>query len=191
MVFFIRNLNLFKKFKKSTLNFLTKNSHNLIKIFFLLLVYFKNLKQLFFYILYQPMLAMVKLIKTRIPLKEKKISWSLIITSWVVIILRDVLHLWVAQHFGQEGGLQRIPPDWSLLFAKNLSRAFGQRKFSLQTPDLNPMDYSVWSILEQKIFGKRYNIVEALKATLVSDFVYDSLKENFKLKIFRFIWFYK
>ncbi|KZC05851.1 hypothetical protein WN55_06848, partial [Dufourea novaeangliae] len=34
------------------------------------------------------------------------------------------------------------------------------------SPDLNAMDYSVWSILERKIFSKKYTTVEQLKFAL-------------------------
>ncbi|VDO70875.1 unnamed protein product [Heligmosomoides polygyrus] len=35
------------------------------------------------------------------------------------------------------------------------------------SPDLNPMDYSVWSIMEQKISTTRYDTVEQLKSALL------------------------
>ncbi|VDO64357.1 unnamed protein product [Heligmosomoides polygyrus] len=35
------------------------------------------------------------------------------------------------------------------------------------SPDLNPMDYSVWSIMEQKISTTRYATVEQLKSALL------------------------
>ena len=34
------------------------------------------------------------------------------------------------------------------------------------SPDLNPMDYSVWSILEQKVCSTKHSSVESLKQSL-------------------------
>ena len=37
------------------------------------------------------------------------------------------------------------------------------------SPDLNPMDYSIWSILERKVCSTRYNSLESLKEALVKE----------------------
>jgi hypothetical protein len=34
------------------------------------------------------------------------------------------------------------------------------------SPDLNPMDYSIWSILERKVCSTRHNSLESLKEAL-------------------------
>ncbi|HEX4849959.1 MAG TPA: helix-turn-helix domain-containing protein, partial [Puia sp.] len=34
------------------------------------------------------------------------------------------------------------------------------------SPDLNPLDYSIWSILKQKVCAKRHRSIDSLKATL-------------------------
>ena len=45
--------------------------------------------------------------------------------------------------------------------------AWGKDVWSPNSPDLNPMDYSVWLILEQYIPGICYNNIETLKVALL------------------------
>ena len=37
------------------------------------------------------------------------------------------------------------------------------------SPDLNPLDYSIWGILETRVNAKRHNSIESLKATLLKE----------------------
>ena len=34
------------------------------------------------------------------------------------------------------------------------------------SPDLNPLDYAIWGILEAAIYGKKFNTIDELKAVL-------------------------
>ena len=45
--------------------------------------------------------------------------------------------------------------------------AWGKDMWSPNSPDMNPMDYSVWSIVEQMISGIPYNNIETLKVALL------------------------
>ena len=88
-------------------------------------------------------------------------------------VLRDVLEPWAAEHFGPEGFT--LQQDWApahsarstIAVCEKLFPGFwGKDVWPPNSPDLNPMDYSVWSILEQKISGRRYATVDALKMAL-------------------------
>ncbi|VDO33669.1 unnamed protein product [Heligmosomoides polygyrus] len=48
---------------------------------------------------------------------------------------------------------------------------WSQEIWPSNSPDLDPMDYSVWSVLEQKISTTRYATVEQLKAALLRSWV--------------------
>ena len=89
------------------------------------------------------------------------------------LVLKDVLKPWATNHFGQAGfSLQQ---DWApahgahstLNLCKKLFPGFWDKTiWPSNSPDLNPFDYSVWAILEDKISMKTYQTVDALKAAL-------------------------
>ncbi|CAK9821600.1 Transposable element Tc3 transposase [Anthophora retusa] len=94
-------------------------------------------------------------------------------TSYQQRILREVLQPWALKHFGEEGFT--LQQDWAPAHSAQTTIAtceelfpgfWGKDVWPPNSPDLNPMDYSVWSILEQKISGKRYNTVDTLKRAL-------------------------
>ena len=62
--------------------------------------------------------------------------------------------------------LPRIPPIKSRLGAKTISCSFGARNCG-SSPDLNPMDFSVWSMLETEACRSSHTTVESLKVSLV------------------------
>ena len=87
-------------------------------------------------------------------------------------ILRAYVHPWAQEHFGEnQFSLQQ---DWALAHGARttiqLCELFpgfwGKDVWPSNSPDLNPMDYSIWSILEQKLGRTRYASTEALKAAL-------------------------
>lgn len=89
------------------------------------------------------------------------------------IVLRDVLEPWATRHFGQDGFT--LQQDWApahsarttIAVCEDLFPGFwGKDVWPSSSPDLNAMDYSVWSILDEKLSRFRYNNVEALKAAL-------------------------
>lgn len=88
-------------------------------------------------------------------------------------VLRDVLEPWASQHFGLDGFT--LQQDWAPAHSANSTIAVCEELFPgfwdkevwpPNSPDLNAMDYSVWSILEQKTSGTRHANVEALKGAL-------------------------
>ncbi|XP_054719190.1 uncharacterized protein LOC129228534 [Uloborus diversus] len=85
-------------------------------------------------------------------------------------VLCDVLRPWATEHFGQD--TFTLQQDWTpahsarstIAICKDLFPGFwGKDVWLPNSPDLNPMDYSVWSILEEKFSGKRYATVDMLK----------------------------
>lgn len=89
-------------------------------------------------------------------------------------ILRDTLHPWAMQHF--DGSTFTLQQDWApahsakstIDVCKKLFPGFWSKDvWPSNSPDLNPMDYSVWSILEQNLSRKRYHSLEGLKVALV------------------------
>lgn len=88
-------------------------------------------------------------------------------------VLRDVLEPWATEHFGP-GGFT-LQQDWAPAHSANSTIAvceelfpgfWGKDVWPPNSPDLNPMDFSVWSILEQKVSATRYATVDALKTAL-------------------------
>ncbi|EFO95902.1 hypothetical protein CRE_17595 [Caenorhabditis remanei] len=89
------------------------------------------------------------------------------------LVLKDVLLPWTAQHFaGRPFILQQ---DWAPSHGSKSTKAvldahfpgyWGKDMWPASSPDLNPMDFSVWGYLESKISGTSYNTVDALKAAL-------------------------
>lgn len=89
-------------------------------------------------------------------------------------VLRDVLQPWAMQHFGEEGFT--LQQDWAPAHSAQSTIAVCEQLFpgfwSKQvwppnSPDLNPMDYSVWAILEEKLSGRHFSSVDTLKAALI------------------------
>lgn len=89
-------------------------------------------------------------------------------------ILRDVLHPWAQNHFGNDAWM--LQQDWApshsakktIELCNELFPGFWNKDvWPPNSPDLNPMDYSVWSLLEQKVSGKQYCNVDALKRALI------------------------
>ena len=88
-------------------------------------------------------------------------------------ILKDVLAPWARNHFGnQDWTLQQ---DWAPSHSAKTTIALCKELFPniwekdiwpSYSPDLNPMDYSVWSILEKKVCSTRKNSLESLKEGL-------------------------
>ena len=88
-------------------------------------------------------------------------------------VLKDVLEPWAANHFGQTGFT--LQQDWAPAHGARSTLAlcnqlfpgyWGKDIWPSNSPDLNPVDFSVWSILEDKISDKRFHSVDSLKAAL-------------------------
>uniref|UniRef100_A0A8R1I5P4 HSNSD domain-containing protein n=5 Tax=Caenorhabditis japonica TaxID=281687 RepID=A0A8R1I5P4_CAEJA len=89
------------------------------------------------------------------------------------IVLMDNLLPWVTQHFA--GGPFILQQDWAPSHGSRSTLAVLEAHFPgfldknlwpASSPDLNPMDFSVWGMLEGKIAGKVFATVDDLKAAL-------------------------
>uniref|UniRef100_A0A8R1IQT9 HTH luxR-type domain-containing protein n=1 Tax=Caenorhabditis japonica TaxID=281687 RepID=A0A8R1IQT9_CAEJA len=89
------------------------------------------------------------------------------------IVLMDNLLPWVTQHFA--GGPYILQQDWAPSHGSRSTLAVLEAHFPgfldknlwpASSPDLNPMDFSVWGMLEGKIAGKVFATVDDLKAAL-------------------------
>ncbi|KAM8719039.1 hypothetical protein ACLKA7_011702 [Drosophila subpalustris] len=103
---------------------------------------------------------------------------------------------WAQQHFGDADWTfqqdsapahkAKMMQDWcKTLFPDFISSV----EWPPYSPDLNPMDYSVWSILEARSYAKPHKSLEALKQSLLLE--WDRLSpedlrpidNNFKLRL--------
>lgn len=88
-------------------------------------------------------------------------------------ILKNVVDPWARNHF--KGADWTFQQDWApahsaattLALCKSLfPKVWDKTVWPANSPDLNPMDYSVWSIFEKKVCSKRHSSVESLKRSL-------------------------
>ena len=88
-------------------------------------------------------------------------------------VLKSVLVPWALTHYGKKHW--SLQQDWAPAHKAKTTMALCQRLFPdpwsmdiwpSSSPDLNPMDFSVWSILESKACATRHTTVESLKRTL-------------------------
>lgn len=88
-------------------------------------------------------------------------------------ILQAVVLPWAQQHFGdQKWTLQqdsapahraKTTQEWC---KTNFPSFISAAEWPPYSPDLNPMDYSIWSVLEARVCAKPHNSLESLKQTL-------------------------
>ncbi|VDP31854.1 unnamed protein product [Heligmosomoides polygyrus] len=99
-------------------------------------------------------------------------------------ILRDVLLPWVAEN--AVSGERVLQQDWAPAHSARSTLAFCQSHFPghwtkdfwpANSPDLNPMDFAVWGYLQQKVFSKSHQSLNALKASLQN--VWDDIDVTF------------
>ncbi len=88
-------------------------------------------------------------------------------------VLRNVVLPWATDHFGGNGWA--FQQDWAPAHKAKMSQSFckehfpdwwGPDLYPSNSPDLNPMDYAVWGILEHKACSKPHKNLEALKRDL-------------------------
>ena len=71
--------------------------------------------------------------------------------------------LWIFQQDGAPAHTANITQAWC---RDHLPRFWPKEKWPPCSPDLNPMDFSVWSIFETKIRSKVYHSDKDLKTSL-------------------------
>ena len=88
-------------------------------------------------------------------------------------ILKVVVHPWAQNHFKNQPWT--FQQDWAPAHKANSSRNLCKALFPAvwdvdvwpsNSPDLNPLDYSVWSILEKKVCSIQHATVDSLKRDL-------------------------
>lgn len=111
-------------------------------------------------------------------------------------ILRDVVIPWSRQHF--ENKPWTLQQDWApahsarstMDFCKiNKINVWNKTLWPSNSPDLNPMDFAIWSILEQKACATTHSNVESLKRSLqkawneISNKTLASIVKNFRKRL--------
>uniref|UniRef100_A0A7I5E7H4 DDE_3 domain-containing protein n=1 Tax=Haemonchus contortus TaxID=6289 RepID=A0A7I5E7H4_HAECO len=87
------------------------------------------------------------------------------------VILRDTRLPWARNHFGERNFV--LQQDWASAHGSKSTISFCRHHFPgfwdkdmwpSNSPDLNPMDYSVWSYLQQKVSSSPHRSLDSLKA---------------------------
>jgi hypothetical protein len=88
-------------------------------------------------------------------------------------ILNKVVKPWARRHF--ENQPWTLQQDWAPAHSAKTTLAFCKKEFPdmwdrdlwpSNSPDLNPMDFSVWGLLERNACATHHKSIEALKAAL-------------------------
>ena len=70
---------------------------------------------------------------------------------------------WIFQQDGAPAHTANVTQQW---FRDKKIEFISKEEWPPSSPDLNPMDYSVWSILEEKACAKSHLNIDSLKASL-------------------------
>jgi len=88
-------------------------------------------------------------------------------------VLEDVLVPWAGRHFGnrrwvlqQDGAPAHTANSVQTWCQRNLSAFIPKQMWPPSSPDLNPMDFSVWAVMEAKACSKSHSNIKSLKAAL-------------------------
>ncbi|CAP24900.1 Protein CBG04119 [Caenorhabditis briggsae] len=100
------------------------------------------------------------------------------------LVLMDVLRPWVTSHFGQQPFI--LQQDWAPSHGSKSTKAvldahfpgyWGKDMWPASSPDLNPLDFSVWGYLEEKVMARSHPNVDSLKAALLK--AWDDLDDDY------------
>lgn len=111
-------------------------------------------------------------------------------------VLERVLQPWAEQHFGKQrwtfqqdsapAHREKLTQEW---LEKNVSDFIRWTQWPASSPDLNPLDFSIWDLLEEKACSKTHKSIESLKSALVrawdkiSDDTLSSVVENWRKRL--------
>ena len=91
-------------------------------------------------------------------------------------ILEGCLLPWAKQHFKDEPWTlqQDSPPSHGSKFTQSwilrkIPSFISKEDWPVRSPDLNPLDYSIWSILEKRVCSTPHQTLESLKAKLIKE----------------------
>ena len=129
---------------------------------------------------------------TPFPMKVKLNS-----EQYITDILEGCLLPWAEQHFKDELWTlqQNSAPSHGLKFTQSwilrkISSFISKEDWPARSPDLNPLDYSIWSILEKRVCSTPHQTLESLKAKLMKEWeaipqetlraAYDSFPDRLK-----------
>ena len=98
-----------------------------------------------------------------------KINWAVYRRT----VLKAVLKPWADKHFGRRpwtfqqdsapSHKARVNQEW---LKNNVPHFISSTEWLANSPDANPLDFSVWGILKEKVGTKRYTSIEHLKQAL-------------------------
>lgn len=91
------------------------------------------------------------------------------------LVLQNVVEPWARHHFGSRGWVfqQDSAPahkakKTQLWIAEHFPGFISSSEWPASSPDLNPMDFAVWSMLEAEVCSKKHESLEALKRHLTA-----------------------
>lgn len=97
-------------------------------------------------------------------------------TYYREMVLEAALKPWAQKHFGRRpwtfqqdsapSHKARVNQEW---LKNNDFRFISSTQWLSNSPDANPMDFSIWSILESKVLTKKYASVEVLQKAIVRE----------------------
>ncbi|KAF2368922.1 hypothetical protein FHG87_000312 [Trinorchestia longiramus] len=92
---------------------------------------------------------------------------------YISLILESKLLPWATEHF--QSSLWSLQQDSALSHGSNVTQTWIQKNipsfickdvWPARSPDLNPLEFSIWSILETRVLASLHTSLEFLKAKL-------------------------
>ncbi|EFO97645.1 hypothetical protein CRE_15908 [Caenorhabditis remanei] len=82
---------------------------------------------------------------------------------------------WVFQQDGAPAHTAKLSQQWC---ETHLPAFIPKDEWPPSSPDLNPLDYSIWGVLQNKVNAKPHSSIEALKKTLLKE--WDALSPDYR-----------
>ena len=99
--------------------------------------------------------------------KINSISYQKLILEPVVKDLSEMMFSGESFLFQQDGAPAHTSNSTQSWLRNNISDFVSKEEWPPYSPDLNPMDYSIWSILESKACAKSHTSIQSLKTSLI------------------------